>query len=115
MENKQNWTPGPLEQARTDQYDQSIDIFQAPNGRTLFRTINSLPIEEAEANAKRLVALWNAPDMAAELATLRKDKAELVERLHECFKYIEACEDHGRWNDIDWRALISKHSTQGSK
>lgn len=52
-------TQPPWEYARTDQFDQSIDIFESKTARTLFRSINSLPIEEAEANCKAVCEAIN--------------------------------------------------------
>lgn len=57
---EQKHTPGPWEFAATDQFDQSLDIFESKTARTLFRTINSLPKEEALANASLSSA---APDL----------------------------------------------------
>lgn len=53
-------TPGPWEYARTDQFDESLDVFESKTARTLFRSINTLPKKEAEANA-RLIAV--APEL----------------------------------------------------
>lgn len=57
---KTQHTPGPWEHAITDQYSQSVDIFESGNARTIARTVLNYPIKTQEANARLISA---APDL----------------------------------------------------
>lgn len=54
----------------TDQWDESIDIFESKTSRTLFRTISSLPKAEAQANAQLAACLPELLEAAKVLARL---------------------------------------------